>query len=55
MGRHDEQQMSGREAVAAFEQFVRSEPTLLTLLTVAVGGHESMLAQMRASTLKDTR
>jgi len=48
MGRYDFQQMSGQEALAAFEQFVRSERTLLSQLTAAVGDHESMLEQMRA-------
>ena len=47
MGRHDEQQMSGREAFAAFEEFVRTERMLLSLLTARVGEHEAMLEQMR--------
>jgi hypothetical protein len=47
MGRHDEQKMGSREAVAAFEQFVKTERTLLSQLTATVGEHEAMLEQMR--------
>jgi len=47
MGRHDQQKMSGREALAAFEQFVRTERMLLSLVTGTVGEHEAMLEQMR--------
>jgi hypothetical protein len=47
MGRHDAQKMSGQEAVAAFQQFVRIERALLSQLTEAVGDHEAMLRQMR--------
>lgn len=47
MGRHDEQKMGSPEAVAAFEQFVKTERTLLSLLTSTVGEHETMLQQMR--------
>jgi hypothetical protein len=47
MGRHDEEKMSGRDAVAAFERFVHAERMLLSQLTQAIGEHEAMLTQMR--------
>jgi hypothetical protein len=47
MGRHDERQMAGRDAFDAFERFVQSERTLLSLLTATAGEHGSMLEQMR--------
>lgn len=47
MGRHDEEKMGSREAVAAFEQFVKTERALLALLTETVGEHGAMLQQMR--------
>jgi hypothetical protein len=49
MGRHDERQMAGRAAFDAFEQFVQSERTLVSLLSATTGEHESMLGQMRAA------
>jgi hypothetical protein len=55
MGRHDERRMSGREPLAAFERFVRSERTLVSLLTDNVREHESMLEQMQASTPDNQR
>lgn len=47
MGRHDQAILSGREALAAFEQFVRAEQNLLSLLTLSVAEHETMLERMR--------
>jgi hypothetical protein len=47
MGIHDEQKMGSREAVAAFEQFVKTERALLALLTDTIGEHAAMLQQMR--------
>jgi hypothetical protein len=47
MGRHDARKMSGREAFGAFEELVRTERKLLSLLTRSVGEHEAMLEQMR--------
>jgi hypothetical protein len=45
MGRHDERKMSSREARAAFEQYVRMERALLSLLNDTIDGHEAMLTQ----------
>jgi hypothetical protein len=47
MGRHDMAMLSGREALSAFEQFVRAEQNLLSLLTLSVAEHETMLERMR--------
>ena len=49
MGRHDEQAMSGLDALAAFERFVRAERALLLLLTAGIEEHEAMLEQTRAA------
>jgi hypothetical protein len=49
MGRHDEQVMGGTAALAAFERFVRAERALLSLLTAAIGEHETMLEQIRSA------
>ncbi len=47
MGRHDEQKLAGREALATFERFVGTERMLLSRLTGTVGEHEAMLDRMR--------
>lgn len=47
MGRHNEEQMAGHEAVVAFERFVRAERALLAHLTDTVSEHEAMLDPMR--------
>jgi hypothetical protein len=49
MGRHDEQKMSGEDALAAFERFVGNERALLLLLTESVHQHEAMLEQWHSS------
>jgi hypothetical protein len=46
MGRHDERKMSSREARAAFEEYVRVERALLSLLNDTIDGHQAMLGQM---------
>lgn len=47
MGRHDEEKMSAREAIVAFERFLAAERALLSLLTASVAEHQTLIEQMR--------
>ena len=43
MGRHDEEKMSAREAIVAFERFLEAERALLSLLTSSIAEHQTLI------------
>lgn len=49
MGHHDQDAMQSEEAVKVFEDFVRVENELLSILQTQAEQHQKMLAEMRGS------